>query len=134
MQTYKLGILVEGVNDAKAVFAALLPEEFPHVMVAWNNGTQDGSKLRHLVNRVKEQCPVIYALTDPDAAGDILAEKMLHYGIPRIYVDKEECMQVRLSGPFRLVKRGVEYASPEYLREVICKVTGLEAVTCSDHS
>lgn len=112
----KTGFIVEGFCDENHIFNVL-----GHRYIAVvTNGTRFTNRTRMDINKALTLVDKLYILTDPDEAGDRIAEMILNEypGLERIHLDASKCKYIdRRYRQFT----GVEYADPAYLREVLSK-------------
>lgn len=108
----KYGFVVEGFNDEKKVNQVV-----PNSLCVVTNGTRMNGRVKTDVDEALETCDEVFLLTDPDEAGDQLAEMVLgHYPfLKRVRLDREQCLCYRN----RKLKVGVEHCDKEYLRSVL---------------
>ncbi|MCA1066148.1 toprim domain-containing protein (plasmid) [Rossellomorea sp. AcN35-11] len=72
-----MGFVVEGFNDEKKVKKVL-----PNSLCVVTKGTRMNGRVKMDVNEALKQCDELLLLTDPDEAGDKLADMVLgHYPI-----------------------------------------------------
>jgi len=109
------GFIVEGFNDELKI-KQLIPNT--HVVVT--RGTRLNNRVRMDINLALKQCHSVYLLTDPDEAGDLLANMVLreYPNLKRIYLDPEQCKCYRNNR----LKIGVEHATDSYLFYVLKQI------------
>lgn len=108
----KYGYIVEGFNDELKIMQTM-----PDAYVVVTQGTRMNNRVRMDIRKAIEQCDVVCILTDPDEAGDLLAE-MIRREFPtlqRIRLDRDKCLGYK---PNR-IKVGVEHCDDEYLKDVL---------------
>lgn len=105
------GVIVEGPYDEKVVVQAA-----PHVEILVLHGNGFGWN-RERIDQLVNRCDIVFVLTDPDVAGELVATKIkkAYPETYRIYVDPEQAKK-KINKKYRC---GVEYCSVDYLREVI---------------
>jgi len=107
---YMIGLIVEGKSDVKKV-KMVLKEEVHFVVL---NGINFREEQINQINKAIDTCNRVYVLTDPDEAGDKVAE-LITKNFPkleRLKVDPNEAKVLKKRG----YKYGVEYCSNKYLR------------------
>jgi len=115
-----IGVIVEGVSDRARIHAI---DESIRCFVLF--GTPFGGKLRRIIDGALAEVDKLYIMTDPDEAGDRVAEAIMrdYPHIPRVQLDPTKCRVQRWSrhryGDPIFYKYGVEYASVEYLTELL---------------
>lgn len=69
------------------------------------------------VDEALQTCDKVFLLTDPDEAGDQLAEMVLRHApdLVRVQLDREQCLCYRN----HRLKVGVEHCDENYLKEVL---------------
>lgn len=105
---YKTGIILEGVNDAK-----LIRRVFPNTHIVLTKGTRLNNRVRMDIIYALNNCRNVFLLTDPDEAGNLLANMVLtdFPTLRRLVLDYEMCKCHTNRG----LKYGIEHAEPEYL-------------------
>lgn len=115
-------LIVEGTNDAYQIMKAFNGDEKIKTLVT--EGTKVNNRILTEIENYKKNGYSLYILSDPDEAGDHLAEMIQswHPDIERIYVDIKDC------GYFtgKKFKGGIEYASHKYLVELIAPYIDME--------
>lgn len=112
---YPFGFIVEGTHDEWAI-RSVLGNDFPIVIL---HGDGLSSHLQKLIAKANEDCEVLFIATDPDDAGNRIAEKIQAlFNLPRIDLDAEECSAYRGK---KKRKIGLEHASDIYLKEVLTR-------------
>jgi ribonuclease M5 len=108
--------IVEGWSDHRQLCSAVGP-----VLTIVTDGTKMNNKIKDRIKEAIESGQQPYTLSDPDTAGDHLAEmiKKVFPEIPRIEVDPEKAKYYRGKGRY---KYGVEYCSHKYIRELIGEI------------
>lgn len=108
--------IVEGHKDAYQVDGALGTK----ALVIVTEGTKVNNRIKNYINNFIEQGHPIYILSDPDEAGDHLANMINFWypDIPRINADFEECKYCK-DLKTKKFKAGIEYASFRYLRRLL---------------
>ena len=111
-----LGFVVEGFNDE-----IKLRQLFPDAQYAVTKGTRFTRRVRMDVQNVITSCEKVYLITDPDDAGELLADYLLREfpTLVRVELDPKECKCMR----FRRLKIGLEHASLTYIQEVLSQYT-----------
>lgn len=109
-----MGFVVEGFNDESKV-----KEVMPNAFVVVTKGTRMNGRVKMDVEQALQECDKLFLLTDPDEAGDKLAEMVLgHYPfLERVHLDREQCLCYRN----HKLKVGVEHCENAYLKEVLKK-------------
>lgn len=105
------GFIVEGFNDESKVFQVL-----PHSHIAVTKGTRFNNRVRMDINALLSTCTEVFVLTDPDDAGQVLAE-MIQKEFPqltRLSLDANECQCYRNNR----LKIGVEHCDATYLATI----------------
>lgn len=107
-----VGYVVEGTNDKAKVIGVI-----PDARVVVTQGTRMNNRIRTAVKQLLTECNAVYILSDPDHAGDILADMLMREfpQLERINLDREEC---KIYTP-RGIKIGVEHCAEEYLKRVL---------------
>lgn len=110
----RCGFLVEGFNDEQKV-----KQVFPDALFVVTKGTRMNGRVKMDVKAVLTQCDQFVLLTDPDEAGDVLANMVLREfpTLSRVRLDREKCLCLRN----RKWKVGVEHCDVEYLKEMLSK-------------
>lgn len=108
-----IGFIVEGKSDVKKIQMAI--KQNVHFVIL--NGINFRQQEREHISNALKLCDKVFVLTDPDEAGDQVANRILHVfsEIQRIYIDPEEARVLKKRG----YKYGVEYCSNRYLQEVL---------------
>lgn len=111
-----VGFIVEGYGDDMHLYRVLGKRY--HTVVT--NGTRFTNRTRMDIDAVMAIVDTLYILTDPDDAGDVIANMILkeYPNLERIHLDAEHCKY--LDRKYRQFT-GVEYARPEYLKKVLSK-------------
>lgn len=116
----KPAFIVEGHSDARQIIGALADYNKPFRVIV-----TDGTKMNN-ANIFKIEDAIasghqLYILSDPDEAGDQLANMILNYfpDTPRIHADFEQCKYCKGWKKTMKFKAGIEYASYKYLRELL---------------
>jgi ribonuclease M5 len=118
-------LLVEGLNDEYQIRKAFEGfEGEDRVKCLITEGTKINNRIRAEVEDYQRKGYNIYILSDPDEAGEHLAEMIQHWcpDIPRIEVDPKECAY--FTG--KKYKAGIEYSSYTYLKKIICPLIGVD--------
>jgi ribonuclease M5 len=105
--------IIEGWSDHDQICGAV-----GTVLTIVTNGTKMNNRIKEQISEAIESGLQPYTLSDPDPAGDILADmvKREFPEIPRIKVDPERAKYYRGKGKY---KYGVEYCSHDYIRELL---------------
>lgn len=108
------GYVVEGFNDKAKVNKA-----FPDALCVVTKGTRMNGRVKMDVKEALSQCDQLVLLTDPDEAGDLLAEMVLKEfpTLTRVHLEREKCLCLRN----RKWKVGVEHCDTDYLKEMLLK-------------
>lgn len=116
--------IVEGVNDADQIHKAF--KNLSSVTTLVTEGTKLSGRIRNEIESFLKKGINIYILSDPDEAGEQLAEmiRLRYPEIIRIEVDKTKCAYY--TG--KRLKAGIEYASYSYLKKILCPYLGLEFI------
>lgn len=106
-----IGIVVEGPYDEKVVSQAA-PEV--DILVLNGNGFRHN---KEKIERFIRRCELVFILTDPDDAGELIAEKIkrAYPETYRIYVDPKLASRKI----YKKIHYGIEYCTVEYLKELI---------------
>ena len=113
----KYGFVVEGVHDQDKLAMVV-----PTAQFVVTEGTRFNNRISDAILDLICTCDRVYLLTDPDHAGDILAE-MVNNEFPnlrRIRLAQSQCKCYRRGR----IKIGVEHASTEYLTKVLSNYIG----------
>ena len=112
----KIGLIVEGHHDANHIRGVF---GFKYEFVV-TNGTRFTNRTRMDIEKMMRFVDKVYILTDPDEAGNIIAQMISdkYPELERINLDPEKC--VYLDRRFQQWC-GVEYALPHHLKEVFQK-------------
>lgn len=107
-----MGFVVEGFNDEKKV-----KEVMPDAHCVVTKGTRMNNRVKMDLKQALAECDVVFLLTDPDEAGDTLAEMVWrqHPSLQRVLLDRSQCLAYR----YDRLKVGVEHCQDEYLRQVL---------------
>jgi ribonuclease M5 len=107
-----IGLIVEGYSDERRIRE--VTDEF-HIVVL--NGTRFSNRERDLIENAMEICTSVYILSDPDSAGDWIADKLKkkYPELTRIEVDPKKACFLKWKG----YKFGVEYMSNKDLLEIL---------------
>jgi len=106
-----IGYIVEGFHDERAVL-----QVEPNAVIAVTNGSRYNRRVRMDIQRVIDQCDIVFILTDPDETGDALAAYIKRaFNLPRIHIDPQQAVGY-INGK---TKVGVEYCEPAYLQQVL---------------
>ncbi|MFP3728086.1 hypothetical protein U8V72_23180 [Priestia filamentosa] len=107
-----MGFVVEGFHDETKVLKVV-----PHSHVVVTKGTRFDNRVRMDVEEALQKCSKVFLLTDPNEAGELLANTLLNEFpmLERVLLDKKECLSYRKNR----VKVGVEHCSNEYLHQVL---------------
>lgn len=116
----KAVLIVEGVHDADQIHKAF--EGNDNVKTLVTEGTKVNNRIIAEIEDYIRKGYQPYILSDPDIAGFHLAEMVQEFypDIPRLEVDPKECAY--FTG--KKYKAGVEYASYDYLKELIYPLIG----------
>jgi ribonuclease M5 len=108
----KYGFVVEGFNDENKLLEVL-----PNAHVVVTKGTRLDNRVRIDINNALNKCNDVFLITDPDEAGNILANMLLNEFpvLKRIFLDADECKCYRN----RRFKIGLEHCTHEYLYSVL---------------
>jgi ribonuclease M5 len=107
-----IGLIVEGANDEIRINE--VTDEF-HIVVL--NGTRFSNREKDLIENAMEICTSVYILSDPDSAGDWIADKLMrHYPeLERINADPSKACCLKWKG----YRFGIEYMSNRDLLEIL---------------
>lgn len=107
-----MGFVVEGLNDEKN-----LKQAMPSAYCVVTNGTRMNNRVKMDLRKALEECDVVYLLTDPDEAGDVLAQMVWRQcpSLERVSLDQSQCLSYRNDR----LKVGVEHCEVDYLRSVL---------------
>lgn len=107
-----MGFVVEGLNDERK-----MKEVMPDAHCVVTNGTRMNNRVRMDLRQALEECDVVYLLTDPDDAGDTLAQMVWREcpSLERVLLDRSQCLSYR----YDKLKVGVEHAQEDYLKSVL---------------
>lgn len=113
----KYGFIVEGTRDTEMVQSLFL-----NTYCISTGGTRFNNRCRINTDKALETCEEVFILTDPDEAGDILAEmiRKKYPNLRRILLDPAYCTENKMSWngkPYK--KTGVENSSFGYLNMAI---------------
>lgn len=128
----KPAFIVEGHSDARQIIGALHDCGVPFKIIV-----TDGTKMnkKNIVNIDSSICDgyTPYILSDPDEAGDHLAEMVHNYfpDVERIDADYEECKYCK-DLKRKKFKAGIEYANYKYLKKLLYPYLGLTYVETSN--
>lgn len=116
----KAVLIVEGLNDEYQIRKAF--NNSPDVICLITEGTKMNNRIQAEIEDYLRQGIKAYILSDPDDAGQHLAEMIQFWypEIPRLEVDFDECAY--FTG--KRYKAGIEYASYDYLKELISPLIG----------
>lgn len=108
----KYGFVVEGFHDEEKVKRVL-----PNAYVVVTKGTRFDNRVKMDVEQMFTVCDVSFLLSDPDEAGEQLANKLLDVfpQLHRVMLEEKECICYRN----KKRKVGVEHCSDEYLMNVL---------------
>lgn len=113
----KFGLIVEGHHDANHI-RNVFGYKYEYVVT---NGTRFTNRTRMDIERMMRFVDKVYILTDPDEAGDLIAQNIseAYPTLERITLDPEYCKYLD-----RRYQQwcGVEYALPHHLKDVFKKV------------
>lgn len=113
----KTVFIVEGHKDAYQVKGALGSETVECIVT---HGTKVNNRIKNEIdNHIANGNPV-YILSDPDIAGDHLADMIQSWypDVPRIDASFDECKYCKDIRRTKY-KAGIEYASYKYLRKLL---------------
>ena len=106
-----IGYIVEGFHDERAVL-----QVEPNAVIAVTNGSRYNRRVRLDIQRIIDQCDIVFILTDPDDTGDKLADYIQRtFHLPRIHIDPEQAICYR-NGKKKI---GIEHCEPAYLQHVL---------------
>lgn len=116
----KTVLIVEGLKDEDQIRKAFGDD--PNVMCLITEGTKMNNRIQAEIENYLRQGVSAYILSDPDEAGEHLANMIQYWypEIPRLEVEFKECAY--FTG--KKFKAGIEYASYEYLKELISPLIG----------
>jgi ribonuclease M5 len=116
----KAVFIVEGLKDKEQIVKAFDGDE--DVIALVTEGTKMNNRIVAEIENFIRQGIGVYILSDPDEAGDRLADMVQYWypEIPRLSVDIKECAY--FTG--KKFKAGIEYASYDYLKELISPLIG----------
>jgi 5S rRNA maturation endonuclease (ribonuclease M5) len=118
-------LMVEGTNDEYQIRCAFKGfEGGDRVKCLITEGTKVNNRILAEIEHYRRQGYDPYILSDPDEAGEHLAEMIQYWcpDIPRIEVDPKECAY--FTG--KKYKAGIEYSSHTYLKKIICPLIGVD--------
>lgn len=118
-------LIVEGLKDAEQIHNAF--DGNPAIKTLVTEGTKFNNRIvSELENCMQDDDCQIYIFSDPDSAGNQIAEMIQHVfpHIPRLEADTKECSY--FTG--KRFKAGIEYASFRYLRRLISPIIGIEYI------
>ncbi|MFE8701046.1 toprim domain-containing protein [Cytobacillus sp. FJAT-54145] len=104
----KVGFVVEGFNDE-----TLVKQLFPDSVVVVAKGTRVNNRVKQEIQSALDVCDQVFLLTDPDPAGDWLANKVQETfpHLTRIPIAPQKASCYR----HHKWKIGVEHCDPSYL-------------------
>ncbi|MDA1675454.1 MULTISPECIES: toprim domain-containing protein [Bacillus cereus group] len=107
-----MGFVVEGFHDELKLLSV-----YPTAYVVVTKGTRFDKRVVMDVNKAMLNCDKVFLLTDPDDAGDWLAERLSNEfpNLERMMLNPNECLSYRKNK----VKVGVEHCSNKYLLSVL---------------
>ncbi|WP_456363408.1 toprim domain-containing protein [Priestia aryabhattai] len=107
-----IGFIVEGKSDVKKLKMVL--KRNVHFVVL--NGINFREEQINQISKAIDNCENVYVLTDPDEAGDKVANLITKVfpKLERLEVDPNEAKVLKKRG----YKYGVEYCSNKYLKEL----------------
>lgn len=107
-----MGFVVEGFNDEKK-----LKQVLPGASYVVTNGTRMNNRVKMDLNKALAECDEVFLLTDPDEAGEQLAQMVLRQypHLRRVLLERSKCLAYR---PGK-VKVGVEHCDTDYLKTVL---------------
>ncbi|MFF2532420.1 toprim domain-containing protein [Brevibacillus sp. NPDC058079] len=107
-----MGFVIEGFNDEKKV-----KEVMPNAHCVVTKGTRMNGRVKMDLKKALTTCEELFLLTDPDEAGDKLAEMVLRQypSLQRVVLDRNACLCYRN----QKVKVGVEHCETSYLKRVL---------------
>lgn len=116
--------MVEGVKDATQIRNAF--KGISEVTIVITEGTKINNRIKIEIESYLKLGYNIYILSDPDDAGEQLTQMIQSWYpfIPRIEVDFKFCAYY--TG--KRMKSGIEYASYNYLRKILCPYMKLEYI------
>jgi 5S rRNA maturation endonuclease (ribonuclease M5) len=116
----KAVLIVEGLKDEDQIRNAFENDE--NVITLITEGTKMNNRIQAEIEDYLRQGIGVYILSDPDEAGGHLAQMIQYWypQIPRLHVDLKECAYY--TG--KKMKAGIEYASYDYLKELISPLIG----------
>lgn len=118
-----MGFVVEGVNDEKR-----LKELMPGASYVVTNGTRMNNRVKMDLNKALAECDEVFLLTDPDEAGELLAQMVLRQYpfLKRVLLERSKCLTYRNDK----LKVGVEHCDTDYLTTVLSEyVSDFEMVS-----
>lgn len=121
----KVCLMVEGTKDEDQIRDAFKDfEGADRVECLVTEGTKVNNRILAEIENYKRNGYSIYILSDPDEAGEHLAQMIQHWypDIPRLEVEVEECAY--FTG--KKFKAGIEYSSHTYLKKLICPLIGVD--------
>ncbi|NGY88555.1 toprim domain-containing protein [Bacillus megaterium] len=123
-----IGLIVEGKSDVKKI-KMVLKEEVYFVVL---NGINFREEQINQINKAIDTCDSVFVLTDPDEAGNKVAEliKKNFPELERLKVDPNEAKVLKKRG----YKYGVEYCSNKYLRALFFFLYGINFSNILIHS
>lgn len=116
----KAVVIVEGLKDREQIQKAFDNDD--DVICLITEGTKMNNRIQAEIEDYLRQGVGIYILSDPDEAGKHLAQMIQYWypNIPRLEVNPKECAY--FTG--KKLKAGIEYASYDYLKEIISPLIG----------
>lgn len=121
----KPAFIVEGHSDARQIVGALHNCGIPFKVIVTDGTKMNNRNILNIDLAIFEGYTP-YILSDPDEAGDHLAE-MIHNFFPdveRIHADYEQCKYCK-DLKKKKFKAGIEYSSYRYLRQLLYPYLGL---------
>jgi ribonuclease M5 len=107
-----MGFVVEGFNDERKV-----KEVMPDALCVVTKGTRMNGRVKLDVEKALVECDKLFLLTDPDEAGEQLADMVLqrYPSLERVQLDREQCLCYRN----HKLKVGVEHCDNDYLKKIL---------------
>lgn len=117
--------MVEGTKDEDQIRSAFEGVDgAERIRCLVTEGTKVNNRILAEIEDYQRKGYDIYILSDPDEAGQHLAEMIQHWHpeIPRLEVDPKQCAY--FTG--KKFKAGIEYSSHTYLKKLICPLVGID--------
>lgn len=119
----KVALIVEGLKDKEQIIKAFENTDYiDNIKILVTEGTKFNNRIMAEIENYHRDGFNIYVLSDPDTGGNHLANMIRYWypEIPRLEADTSECAY--FTG--KKFKMGIEYASYDYLKEIISPLIG----------